>query len=513
MRLSSTTLFLALLAPLSWAEDRIVQPGESIQAAIAASFDGDRVLVRPGTYLQTIDFAGKAITVLATGGPTRTTIDATGLGGPVVRFHAAEGPGSLLRGFSITGGRNLAPFRQGGGISGQDFLNELTSTARIEDCRIYGNAGLIGGGAAGNFTIRRTSIYDNEALTGDGGGLWGGSSLEHCVVADNRAVEGEGGGIFVREAAAAFAHCVIVANRSNAVGRGGGIYVDGSATLDLFRSLVVENEACSDLHASNGGGIYVAGGLSLRFSTVAANRTSGLAPGTGGIHGFVNASNSIIWENTNAELFNALSVSWCDVSEPTPGIGNFNDDPLFTAPAAGDYHPVSTSPTTDAGDPSLTDSDDGSRADIGAYLARPLGVRENTTPAEWMTPAFPEIPVRFGGEQRWSVRTDAGLAGLAWALLGSITGTSPGTSVLGVQIPLNPDGYFRYSTLHLNTLPLASSLGTLDGLGVGQARFLVPGALPPVLAGLTLWHAAIIFDPDTSTGIVVSNPVELLLVP
>ena len=41
---------------------------ETIQEAIDAAVDGDCINVEPGTYVENIDFMGKAITVQSTGG-------------------------------------------------------------------------------------------------------------------------------------------------------------------------------------------------------------------------------------------------------------------------------------------------------------------------------------------------------------------------------------------------------------------------------------------------------------
>ena len=67
-----------LLSAASVRADEIVVPDDyfTVAAAVAAAQDGDVVLVRPGDYLGTVDFAGKAITVRSTDGPEKTTLDA-----------------------------------------------------------------------------------------------------------------------------------------------------------------------------------------------------------------------------------------------------------------------------------------------------------------------------------------------------------------------------------------------------------------------------------------------------
>jgi serine protease len=75
----------------------------TIQQAINAATNGDTVLVSPGTYLEHIDYHGKAITIRSTGGPVQTIIDGTNTG-LVVEFQSQEGAQSILTGFTIRRG-------------------------------------------------------------------------------------------------------------------------------------------------------------------------------------------------------------------------------------------------------------------------------------------------------------------------------------------------------------------------------------------------------------------------
>ena len=85
----------------------------TIQAAIVAANPGDVVIVAPGTYPESIDFLGKAITVRSSdptdiGVVMNTIIDGTGFF-HVVLCVAGEGPDTLLSGFVIT---DLSPENQ-----------------------------------------------------------------------------------------------------------------------------------------------------------------------------------------------------------------------------------------------------------------------------------------------------------------------------------------------------------------------------------------------------------------
>src|SRR5262245_34296795 len=89
----------------------------TIGSAIAASADGDTVLVCPGIYAEHIDFSGKAITVQSTHGSTLTIIDGSA-SDTVVTFANGESNAAVLEGFTIRNGRSgfdTPGFGHGGG--------------------------------------------------------------------------------------------------------------------------------------------------------------------------------------------------------------------------------------------------------------------------------------------------------------------------------------------------------------------------------------------------------------
>ena len=77
---------------------------EKIQFAIDDANPDDPIRVMPGLYREAIDFKGKALRLFSSDGPEATTIDGTG-SYHVVTCAGGEGPGTVLDGFTITGGK------------------------------------------------------------------------------------------------------------------------------------------------------------------------------------------------------------------------------------------------------------------------------------------------------------------------------------------------------------------------------------------------------------------------
>jgi hypothetical protein len=102
---------------------------------------------------------------------------------------------------------------------------------------------------------------------------------------------------------------------------------------------------------------------------------------------------------------------------------------------------------------------------------------------------------------------------LHW-IVGSASGTAPGTALSPtVTAPLNIDSYALRTISVTNAPPILGSLGLFDADGISKRALIVPPGLSPSLAGLTLHHAYLVFDPFTSELLGASNAVPLTLVP
>jgi M6 family metalloprotease-like protein len=296
----------------------------TIQTAIDASSDGLTIIVREGTYIENINFLGKAITVKSTdpNNPevvANTIIDGNQVGS-VVLFENGEGPNCVLQGITISNGNSS----YGGGIR-----CKWSSSPTISNCTISGNTATIGGGIS----------CDQSSPT-----------ISNCTISGNTA--GNGGGIYCYyNSSARITNCTITGNKAKyGGGDGGGIYCDQS-------SPTISNCTISGNTADGGGGIYC-------YSTSSPD-----------------IINSIIWENIPDEIYGGSPlISYSCIKE---GYGNpvtthnIDDDPLFLDPNAGDYRLWYASPCIDAGDPNApklppTDNDDNPRIingkpDMGAY--------------------------------------------------------------------------------------------------------------------------------------------------
>ena len=141
-------------------------PGDypTIQGAIDAAVNADIVMVDPGTYVENINFKGKAITVISTDYPKVTVIDGNQAGSGV-RFDSGEGLDSVLEGFTIKNGSGTI------GLGGQYYGGGIFckgSSPTVKNNIIHGNKAYSGGGiysySYSSPTILNNRIYGNGDL-------------------------------------------------------------------------------------------------------------------------------------------------------------------------------------------------------------------------------------------------------------------------------------------------------------------------------------------------------------
>ena len=154
----------------------------TIQSAIDMALDGNLVVVAPGTYVENIDFLGKAITMRSEAGADGTIIDGN-QAGSVVTFSSGMTEEAVIDGFTIRNGDAY----EGGGI-----YCSLTSPT-IMNCTISGNiAESYGGGIycySSYPTITNCTISGNIAES-YGGGIYCDHSyptITNCIISDNSA--------------------------------------------------------------------------------------------------------------------------------------------------------------------------------------------------------------------------------------------------------------------------------------------------------------------------------------
>jgi hypothetical protein len=323
---------VAVLASAAWADtiyvddDNCPGPGSgteldpycSIQTAIDSAVDFDEIVVAPGTYFETIDFLGTAITVRSSDGPEVTIIDGTG-NPHFVQCVNGEGPDTVLDGFTVRGGNANGPYPDydGGGM----YINDSSPT--VIGCTISWNrAALSGGGVkiSNGAPAFVRCIFENNVASGVCYPMAG-------------AVGGKGGA--VAGWLGSFTDCLFRANEARDVG----------CYYSLPCCAFIE-ECCWLWSWRPGLGEVLSGGATMVNCTITQHSGGYLFDGD-------NAwlANCIVSENGTTELGSQQIVVVASLVEGGwPGDGNIDADPLFVDPANGDFRLSPSSPCIDAGD-------------------------------------------------------------------------------------------------------------------------------------------------------------------
>ncbi len=360
------TLFIltALAGPALGATINVPADYPTIQAGIDAASDGDTVLVGFDTYVENINFLGKAITVKGLEMFGMIPVIDGNLTGSVVTFDSGETQDAVLDGFKITNGSSISG---GGGIK-----CDADSSPTIMNCTIWDNIGF--GYCGGIFSFS------------------GSPTIMNCDITDNL-----GNGITLENSDALIANCTISEN--NSVLDGGGIASDYNSLPTIMNCTISGNHT-----EQFGGGIACLGHATITNCTISKNDAGEGGGGLAIAHEADAAiTNCILWGDSapiGPEIVVGyqvggpqdayLTVTFSDVQGGSAAAqvmdpdctlywaaGNIDVDPLFVG--IDDYHLSPASPCIDAGHAGFQYDDDcfppsmgTPRNDMGAY-GGPLG--------------------------------------------------------------------------------------------------------------------------------------------
>jgi hypothetical protein len=363
----------------------------TIQSAINACVNGDTVLVAPGNYAGAVNFTGKTISVVSSGGGAVTTISGAG-GSATVTFQGGEGPLTQLQGFTIqNGGPGIYCHNASPQISACTVVNNFSSlgtnaaaggircrndagngSPTITGCVIANNAGFRGGGLSFETTGAATmspavigctvstnfaqSEYQNN-YSGSGAGIHVEGAVQITVLTTT--VQGNsgispGGGIFSNGTSLLVDRCRIMGCHAYS---GAAIRADTACTIiGSLLAANVNSSFCQNCPA--GGTVEIGGGSAvIQASTIAGNQTSGISGGILLYGGTLNLTNTIVFGNSFMDLYKepqaSISATACDIGIANGPLGptNFSADPRFVDLAGGDFHIGTGSPCRDAGTP------------------------------------------------------------------------------------------------------------------------------------------------------------------
>src|SRR5216117_340638 len=144
-RLPQSLVLMATI--LAWTEPRtaasalLIVPDQypTIHSAVTAASSGDSILIRAGTYVDSLSWSGKDLTLLGESGAAEITTNGTGR---VLDLGAGVTLATVLEGLVISHGLADA----GGGLRLRDGAGAVIRHCRFEGNRAYGYLVAYGGG-------------------------------------------------------------------------------------------------------------------------------------------------------------------------------------------------------------------------------------------------------------------------------------------------------------------------------------------------------------------------------